>query len=93
MFSLKTSNFFLLGYVSDNECQTITSNFFSSPYLYNRPDVGGGVHQYVGPYISGNADFNKYMEQAEDKMVELRSVLGEQSCIDRAIDTLRKYQL
>ena len=71
----------------------MTNDFFSSPFLYNRLDVGGGVHQYVGPYISGNVDFGNYMEEAEKKMAELRSVVGQQSCIDRAIDILRVYQL
>ena len=80
------------GFVSDDECKKITNDFFSSPYLYNRLDIGGGVHQYVGPYISGNVDFNIYMKQVDKKMVELRSVLGQQSCIDRAIEILREYQ-
>ena len=54
--------------------------------------INMSAHISLETLISTNI-WNKYMEQAEDKMVELRSVLGEQSCIDRAIDTSRKYQL
>ena len=92
-FILCGLQFVPLGFVSDDECKKLTNDFFSSPFLYNRLDVGGGVHQYVGPYISGNVDFGNYMEEAEKKMVELRSVVGQQSCIDRAIHILRVYQL
>ena len=79
----------IVGFVSDEECEKLTNNFFSSPYMYNRQgsfldsnwsrtrefnevytlcfkwsikDVGGGVHQYVGPYISGNVNFDTYMK-------------------------------
>ena len=56
-------------------------------------DVGGGVHQYVGPYISGDINFDAYMKNSEQKLKELRSVVGNQSCIDKAIEILREYNV